>query len=267
MSGFMNLVSVTIKWTLRDKILHAFLGSSLVIFLFVPLFSLFSMRQVQELSITLSLSFTSFVLLVLTLLLGSSSVWRDIEQRYTSSVLGMPLSRSSFVLAKFTGISFFILACAVILGAASFFVVALSSAQYPSQQPVHWGAMIIAITSDSLKYVLLAAFALLFSSLSTSFFLPFFGTIAMYLAGSGSQEVYEYITSELGKDISFPVRSILKALYYALPNFSSFNLKVQAIYGLPMSFSGLSLTICYFLIYTAILLLGAIRMFSRRELD
>jgi ABC-type transport system involved in multi-copper enzyme maturation permease subunit len=224
------------------------------------------MRQVQELSITLSLSMISFLLLIFSSVLGSFAIWRDVEKRYTTSVLGMPLSRSSYVLGKFLGISFFILVCAVILGIVSFGVIAVSAAQYRSDIPVHWLNVAVAIAADSLKYILLTAFALLFSSISTSFFFPFFATIAIYLAGSASQEVFEYVSGEYGRTISPVARFVIKGVYYFLPNFTSFNFKLQAIYALPLPFGGIVYTLVYFVVYTAILLILSIWAFARREL-
>src|SRR5689334_5418069 len=105
MTTISNVVKVVLKTTIRDKVLHALLACGVLLFMLVPSFSLFSMRQVQELSITLSLSAISFILLVFTVFLGSSSIWRDVERRYTTSVLGLPISRASYVLGKFFGIS------------------------------------------------------------------------------------------------------------------------------------------------------------------
>jgi Cu-processing system permease protein len=266
MTVLANQIVLTLKWALRDRIMHAVLGVALLMLLLVPVLSLFSMRQVQELSITLSLSAVSVILLILAVLLGSSSVWRDIERRYTSSVLTLPFSRSSYVVARFCGIALFLLACAVVLGAASLVVIALTSQRYPSELPVHWLAVLAAVGADALKYILLAAVALLFSCLSTSFFLPFFATLAMYLAGSSSQEVFEYVSGKYGKEIPELSATLIKGLYYLLPNFSAFDLKVQAIYGLPLQPSGLLYTAAYFAVYTALVLCAAVAIFSRRQL-
>lgn len=266
MNTFRNLFLLTLKWALRDRLLHAILAVALLLFFLVPAFSLFSMRQVQELSITLSLSAISFILLVLATLLGSSSIWRDVEKRYAASVLGLPVSRASYLLAKFLGIAFFIASCATLLCITSCIVIVISSAQYPSDVPIHWQNIILAVAADTLKYILLAAVAVLFSSLSTSFFLPFFATIAIYLAGSATQEVYEYISGDAGRKLSAPVLAFIKGVYYVIPNFAAFNQKVQAIYGLPLSYSGIGYTVLYFLIYTSILLSISVWTFSRRDL-
>ncbi len=261
-----NFLYLMLKTAMRDRMLHALFLSGIMLFLLVPSFSLFSMRQVQELSITLSLSAISFILLVFSIFLGSSSIWRDIEKRYTTSVLGLPISRSSYVLGKFISISIFIVICALLLALVSIAVINISSAQYKSSIPVLWGNIVAAIVADVLKYILLSAFAILFSSFSTSFFFPFFATIGIYLAGSASQEVAEYVASEYGKSMLPFVRWITQGIYYVLPNFAAFNLKVQAIYSLPLSVYGLAYTFMYFIVYTAIVLSLSIWMFARREL-
>jgi len=55
-------------------------------------------------------------------------------------------------------------------------------------------------------------------------------------------------------------------LYYILPNFSAFDLKVNAIYGLPLAVSGLLLSIGYALVYGGIILALAAMIFARREM-
>jgi ABC-type transport system involved in multi-copper enzyme maturation permease subunit len=261
-----NFVFVMLKTVLRDKVLYALLACGLFLLLLVPTFSLFSMRQVQELSITLSLSVVSFLLLVFTLLLGSSSIWGDVEKRYTTSVMGLPISRSSFVLGKFLGIALFLIFSALVLGLVSLVVIKLAAAQYKSDIPILWGNIFTTMAADTCKYILLSAVALLFSALSTSFYFPFFATLSVYLAGSASQEVMEYITGEYGKAMAPFARYVTEGLYYILPNFSAFNLKVYAIYSLPIPYGGILLTFVYFLVYTAILLSLAVRAFARREL-
>jgi len=266
MSVTLNLVFLTFRWALRDRLLHMILGASLLLFLLVPIFSTFSMRQVQELSITLSMSAISFTLLVLSILLGASAVWRDVERRYTASVLTLPMPRSSYILGKFLGGALLLVICSVVMGVVSLAVIAISSSLYPSDLPIRWYAIILAVTASCMKYVLLATVALLFSCISTSFFLPFFGTVSIFLAGSASQEVFEYVSGEVGKTVSPFAAAMVKGLYYLLPNLSAFDFQVNAIYALEIPAKGLLYTTLYFLVYTSILLVLAAWVFGRREL-
>ena len=256
----------TLKSIVRDRLLQILLACATLIFLAVPAFSIFSMRQVQELSITLSLSAISFIFLILSIILGSSSVWRDFDRRYLASVLGLPISRNSYILGKFFGITVFIMAGCLILGLVAAAAIALVSTQYPSDIPVRWLHVWIAIFFDSLKYTLVAAIALFFSSVSTSFYFPFIATLVIYFCGSASQEVYEYILSDYGKSMSLTARYIVNSQYYVLPNFAAFDFKVQAVYPLPLSLEGIVFTAIYFMCYTSIIILATIWTFNRREL-
>ncbi len=260
------LIHNNLRAILRDRVLHAVLGVALAMILLVPALSSFSMRQVQELSITLSLSATSLILMVVTLLLGASSIWRDIESRYTTSIMTLPLSRGAFLLSKFTSIALFLILCTVVLGLGSALVIYLASASYPSDIPIHWGNIFLALVSDVLKYLILASFAILLSAISTSFYLPFFGSIAIYFCGSASQEVFEYVSGQFGQDISPTLVKAINVAYYCLPNLSAFDFQIQAVYGLTIPLEGLLLSTLYALIYIGLLLGLAIFAFGRREL-
>lgn len=266
MKNIYTLLSVCLKGALRDRVLHAVLGIALLLFLLVPALSLFSMRQVQQMAITLSLSVISVVLLVVTTMLGGFSVWRDVERRYTASVMGLPVSRSGYLLGKFTGIATVLFVTAGLLAIVSAGGIFFASTLYPSELPILWENMLVAIVADFCKYTLLSSIALLFSSLSTSFFLPVFGTLAIYLAGNASQGVMEYVSGDYGRTLSFSTKMIVQGLYYVLPNFSAFNFKVQAVYALPLSLEGMCLTFLYFLIYLSVVLSISVWIFGRREL-
>lgn len=267
MNSLLIIIRITILSILRDKVLHVLVAAGLFLFLLVPTFSLFSMRQVQELSISLSLSMISFLLLVFSTVLGSFSIWRDVEKKYVISALGTPISRVSFVFGKFIGIACFITVCSIVLGLIAYVVISTSAVQYRSDIPVRWLNVAVAIFGENLKYVLLAAVALLFSSISTSFFFPFFATVAVYFAGSASQNVFEYISGSYGDRLSPIARLIIKGIYYLIPNFSAFEYKIQAIYALGLSSTAVATMAAYFLVYTGMVLILAVWFFSWRELS
>jgi ABC-type transport system involved in multi-copper enzyme maturation permease subunit len=257
---------LTLRAILRDRVLHALAVAAAVMFLLVPVFSFFSMRQVQELSISLALSSLSFILLVFSVLYGASSIWRDVERRCTAMLFGMPVTRGSYLLGKFLGVALFILCCTALLATVSYLVISWSAAQYPADIPVAWVTVMVAVAAAGLKYVLLVAVALLFSSLSTSFFLPVFGTLAIYFAGGAAQEVMEFVSGAFGQQLSPLSKAVIQACYYLLPNLAIFDFSVEAIYALSVAPERLIATLAYFAIYTSILLSLAVWCFSRREL-
>lgn len=261
----MTIIAVTLKGILRDRVLQGILAAGLVFFA-IPAVSTLSMRQVTELALTLSLSLDSFILLLLAIFLGGVSLWRDVERRFTHSVLTLPRTRAGYLFGRYAGIALFLLGTALLLGLLSVAVVLVVSAAYPPDRPVSWLAVVAALGLDTLKCLLLVAFAVLFSSVSTSFFLPVFGTIAIYLVGGATQQAYDYVLSPAGQSLSPVAKKLAEALYYILPNLSAFDLKVNAVYALPLDLHALILTAGYGILYLALVLTAATAIYSRREL-
>ena len=85
-------------------------------------------------------------------------------------------------------------------------------------------------------------------------FCPVFGTIAVFLAGSTTQQVCDYLHSSSAQHLGQTALWAGSLVYYLLPNFSAFDLKVNAIYALPINSSGILLTLGYWVIYITVLL-------------
>jgi Cu-processing system permease protein len=260
-----TIIGITLKGIFRDRIFQGIMVTALM-FLLIPSVASLSMRQVTELSITLSLSLISFILLLLSVFLGGTTLWKDIERRYTFSVLSLPVSRSAYLLGRFFGVALFLLLTAVLLGAVSFVMIKLASGINPSERPLIWSTIFLSVVLDACKYIILVAVAMLFSTVSTSFFLPVFGTIAVFLAGSASQQVYDYLHSSIAQQIGPTAVWAGNLVYYLLPNFSAFDLKVNAIYALPLNSGGILLTLGYFVIYATVLLGMSALLLGRREM-
>jgi ABC-type transport system involved in multi-copper enzyme maturation permease subunit len=262
----MSIIQITLKGIFRDRIFQGIMALA-VLFLFIPSAASLSMRQTTELSITLSLSLISFILLLLAVFLGATSIWKDIERRYTFSVISLPLSRTTYLVGRFCGIALFLMLTALFLGTVSLLVIKVSSTLYPPSRPLQWSSITVAIFFDALKYIIIVAVAMLMATVSTSFFLPIFGAVSTFMAGTITQQVYDYLQSPAAqKVVSSFVRNAAQLLYYLLPNLSSFDLKIHAIYAIPLNPSGLLVTMVYFVAYTGILLAIAALLFERREM-
>jgi ABC-type transport system involved in multi-copper enzyme maturation permease subunit len=260
------VIGVTLKGVFRDRVFQGIMALA-VLFLFVPTASSLSMRQVTELSITLSLSLITFILLLLAVFLGATSLWKDMERRYTFSVLSLPICRSSYLLGRFFGLALFLILTSAILGTVACLMIKVTSGIYPPDRPIVWSWLVLAIVFATLKYILLVGVALLLSTVSTSFFLPVFGTICTFLASGITQQVYEYVNApDAARAVSPLLKPAVAAIYYLLPNLSGFDLKVNAVYGIAPNLVGLGITIAYFVAYTAILLGAAALLFNRREM-
>lgn len=261
-----SIIQITLKGIFRDRIFQGIMALA-VLFLFIPSAAALSMRQVTELSTTLSLSLISFILLLLAVFLGATSVWKDIERRYTFSVLSLPVSRSTYLVGRFLGIALFLIITAVFLGSIALISIKFASLAYPPARPLLWSTIVAAIIFDAFKYIIVVAVAMTLATVSTSFFLPIFGAISTFMAGTISQQVYDYLhTKSALTAVSVVVRKAALMLYYLLPNLGCFNLKVNAIYAISLNIQGLLLTLIYFLVYSGIVLSIGALLFARREM-
>ena len=261
-----TIISITLKGIFRDRIFQGIMALA-VFFVFIPTVASLSMRQVTELSTTLSLSLISFIMLMLAVFLGATSIWKDIERRYTFSVLSLPVSRSTYLVGRFLGIAIFMLIAALFLGCVAMISIKVAALIFPPGRPVLWSAIIASIIFDALKYIIVVAVSMTLATVSTSFFLPVFGAISTFMAGTVTQQVYDYLhTPSAQAAVSAVVRNAALVLYYLLPNLGGFDLKVHAIYAIPLNAQGLVLTTVYFLVYTGIVLSVGALLFVRREM-
>ena len=261
-----TIMHITLKGIFRDRVFQGIMALA-VLFLFIPSVASLSMRQVTELSITLSLSLISFILLLLAVFLGGTSIWKDMERRYSFSVLSLPISRTSYLLGRFFGLALFLILTSAILGIVAGLVIKIVSGMYPPSRPIIWSCLILAVVFATLKYILLVAVAMLLSTVSTSFFLPIFGTICVFISSSVTQQVYEFVLSPAAVKIVSPfLKSVASIVYYIIPNLAGFDLKVNAIYSIAPNMKGLGFTVVYFIAYAAILLGGTAVLFGHREM-
>ena len=86
-------------------------------------------------------------------------------------------------------------------------------------------------------------------------------TIGAYFAGHLGGDIYE-----LSRKAESPLLQWLgKGVYYALPNLSRLNYRVQATYELPTSLSELMPSMVYAVAYAAVMIAIAVVLFSRRD--
>jgi ABC-type transport system involved in multi-copper enzyme maturation permease subunit len=223
------------------------------------------MRQIQEVSITMSLNLNSAILLFLSIFGGVSTIWRDVERKYIYNVLSHPIRRTDYILGRFLGLFVLMFMVSVINFILSVIDINISASMYKSQLSINYINIMVAFLFSLFKYTLLMAFAFLVDSFATSFFMPFFLTIAIFLAGNTSQGVYEYIMEGATK-YSIVLKDIVTAIYYILPNFSSFDFTPQAVYNLSINLNSIFVTIVYFILYFAVVMTLTCWIFERRNL-
>ena len=121
--------------------------------------------------------------------------------------------------------------------------------------------MFVAVYFIWLKLALVVALALLFSCFTTPLLAILF-TAGLYIAGLYVQEL-----RDLPKEAMSPgMAAFAKWFSYLLPNFENYNIMAMAAHGRSVPGSFILQNTLYTIVYCAIVLTGAMLVFSKRNL-
>ena len=86
-------------------------------------------------------------------------------------------------------------------------------------------------------------------------------TLAVWVIGHFNEDLRDF-----GATIPSPAAAALaRGLYYVVPNFAAFDVKLQAVHAQPIPLGYLALTSLYGMTYVAFVLLGGVIIFSKRD--
>ena len=197
--------------------------------------------------------------LLIAVFIGIGLVWKEVERRSIYALLSKPVRRHEFVLGKYAGLALTLLVNVAIMTVAFYAVLAYLSTQFPTSQAID-PRMLLAIGLIFLELLLVTAIALFFSTFSGPF-LSAALTFGLWVIGHFNAELRNFESVVESKVAAY----LARGLYYLLPNFAAFDVKAQAVQGLPIPWSYMAVTTAYGVTYIALLLTGAVVVFSRRD--
>lgn len=259
-------IVVAIKGGVRDRVLGAILVVGLLLLLTTPVVALFSMRQVVALATSYSLSIIGLMGLLLTLFMAMGLLARDLEQRSVYTICSLPISRTVYLFGKFLGLAVLVLIAIAILGCFAAGALLVLEHTNPGEPPVGWNGFFIGLWFQYWVFLIIGAITLLFSTVATSNFLPLALSVGIYFGSYSTEAVRYFLLRGGGEERMGPLVKLFGNLvYWILPNFSAFDLKAQAVYGLALNLKEILLTQLYGIGYLGVILVLAIVAFSRRE--
>lgn len=267
MTNILSLARVTFKGTIRERTFHALFLLALFLFFITPFLTAISPRQGIQVALDFGMSIVSFVGLILAVYMGSNLITKDIDKKTIYSVITKPISRPQYILGRFLGMAFVLFSSTLLLtvfGLLSYYI-SIHYFNFTGDKPgwLLFGANFL-FTLEML--LLLVSVAFLISSLSSSSFLPLAITIAVYYSGQSISRVKALFEGWEGKGLSPVFKAVVETAYYVIPNLGLFDFKARAAYNVPFSYKELLSVFSYGILYTAILLLLTIKIFSKRDI-
>ena len=238
----------------RDRILY-----NLILFVLLITISAVFLGELtagEEARVIVNLGLSSILIFgtFISIFVGVSLVWKEIEKRTVYSIFSKPVGRGEFVIGKYLGL------CATLFVNVAVMGVGVSLALLYVGGGRFAGLIWPAILLIFLELTIMTAVAIMFSSFSTpalSALLTFF----VFVIGHFSTSLRD-LAQDLG---SKPARLVFEAIYYLLPNFSHFSLITETANGITPPPSMIGGAFLYAIIYDILLLTFTAVIFSRRN--
>lgn len=255
--GLRRVVAVaanTFRESARERVLYNLVIFAVLMTLSSLLLGQLSVRQDEKIVKDLGLAAMDVFGTLIAIFIGVGLIRKEIERRSLYPLLAKPLARSEFLVGKFFGLAFTLFVNLGLMTLGLYAALALAG---------HRGdaGLLAAVYAIYLGLLLTVGIALLFSTLASSQILATLWTFSVVVAGRFSDVIrgMPQVTRTPGW--------LSEGLYYLLPNYRNFDLKAGVVYGEAVAPELLAWLAAYAALYLAIVLLAAIAVFSRRELQ
>jgi len=247
-----RIASNTYKEVVRDKVYYVLFAFSFLIIAFSFVLGRLSLGESRTLIMDMSFFAMELIGVLISVFVGITLVYREVERKTIFSILSKPVKRSEFVIGKFVGlISSLVVAEAAMLA----ITVALLKLRGVSLDL----SLLIVFASILLEICLVLSCAVLFSVLSSPITSGIF-TISFYMIGNMSyllKEVY------LGTE---EANHVISAVFYIIPNFHIFDFSYEVVHLLPIEWGRVLIASGYAIAYILLLLTVAVAAFERKDI-
>jgi ABC-type transport system involved in multi-copper enzyme maturation permease subunit len=207
-------------------------------------------RVIVNLGLSTALIFGTFI----SIFVGVSLVWKEIEKKTVYSIFSKPVSRGEFIVGKYLGLCGTLLLNVLVMGLG-----VTLALLYVGGGTFAWKIW-PAVGLIFLELTIMTAVAIMFSSFSTpalSALLTFF----VFVIGNFSASL-----RELGQGLSSNVaKTVLDVMYYVLPNLSQFSFITETSNGMSAPTPMIAGSLLYAVLYDVILLTITVVIFKRRN--
>ncbi len=261
MAAVLAVLLNTFRETIRDKILYGMVFFAIVLILTTFVLGEWSLHEEVRVTTDLGLAGISLFSMLLAIVLGVSLMHKEIDRKTLYPVLSKPVSRWQFLLGKYLGMAL-TLALQMTFLCGVFFVSLRIQGGAPTR------ALVLALALVYLEVLVVTAVAVLFSSFSTPFVSGVL-TFGTFVVGRNLDTLEIFLKANEIKVVPGLLRIstvIFPNLYMFYPSGRAIEAHWVTVHGTFVSGQYMLDTTLYALAYIAVCLVGAILIFSRRDL-
>ncbi len=254
MNAILAVARGTYREAVRDRVLFLVVIFGGAVLVLSRVISPIALGEGPRITVDLGLSALGLIGIAIVVLIGTQLVHKEIERRTIHVVLSRPIGRGQYLVGKWAGLA------ATMATAVAAMTVILMAVGVSVRGPAIVGPLVQAGFMIACANVVLAALAVLFSSLSTPV-LSVLYTLGLYATGFWTNDLRSFATQMPGF-----AGEALRVASYVVPNLELFNLRSQVAHGEGTTLLHLALAVGYTATYTAAALSLAVVAFERREL-
>jgi Cu-processing system permease protein len=190
---------------------------------------------------------------LLTIVLGSSLLHKELDRKTIYAVMAKPIHRSEFLVGKYAGLWTSAACLLTAMVAITLALLALTGRDVPWEAG---GALLLSLA----ELAIVTAVVVFFSSFTTPLLTAFF-TAATLLAGHFAEDLLTF-----GTRAGSPVLAVAtQGVYWLLPHLEVFNARGFVVHGVPVEPERLAYSAAYAALYAGALLAAAGAIFERRD--
>ena len=245
----------TFREAVRDRILH-----SIIFFAFGMIILSLVLKEVtigEQDKVVRSIAQSSIDIFasIMAMFLGISTIGKELENKTIYTLLSKPIGRAHFLLGKYCGIVLTIFAEVILL---ALFYTLLVGIEQGFPEPIFFASLILVMV----EMMLITACSVLCASYSSRTTASAF-VLAIFIIGHLADDIWLF-----SSEAQTPMfQQLGQALYYLLPNFEALSIRTQSVHNEPIPFLEVLYSIGYGVSYTTAVLLGAITLFRRRDIQ
>lgn len=259
---------ITFVDCLRNKALYGILVMGVVLFSANIIFTGMFSWEPGKVAVDMGLSTISFAGLIVIFFLCMPMLAGDFEKKTIYLILARPITRTHYVLGKFTGLGLVVLISSTILGICAACSISISTLAMgmPIANNFSWGMFTLSVFFQTFSLLVLLALAFLWTMLTSNQFTAMILTLMSYFIGQTMENVKNIITST---KLLSPDSLSLKAMEFAswiFPNLALFDIKTTIAHGLSLGFGEMTKIVLYGFFYASICLCLNVIIFQKREI-
>lgn len=253
MRNIIIIAENTFKQVIRDKILYGILVFALLFLGSIVVLGSLSLGEDDFIVRSFGLAGIYIFGLIITIFLGASIVYEEVERKTTYFLLAKPVTRADLIWGRFLGLLAGISLTVILMAGVYLLIVFFNSSSF--DYPALW-AIILQLFEMALLISILILFSMFTSPLAATIY-----TILILYIGHLLTLVYAFALKSGGV-----AKIILLGVYYLAPNLEKFNIRNLIVHNVPVSLTEIVISAGYAILYITLTIYIAQKILNRKDL-